>query len=135
MYVQTITIINLLLNNMVFNLLRRLQFAVAIIIYLVLLLSDTPPIDGSGFSDKTLHVLGNFLLFASLWLALGDKFKMLSIFTATCLFSSLAELSQAFTLSRTTDHLDILANLCGATLSYILCYGARHLYIRYQNTH
>jgi len=135
MYVQTLTMINLLLNNLAFNFLRRFQLALAIIIYLALLLSDNPPINGVSFSDKSLHVLGNFLLFASLWVALGDRLKMWIIFVSVCIFSIAAELAQSLTLFRTSDTLDIVANLCGALLSYVICYSARYLYIRYQNTH
>lgn len=136
MYVQTLTMINLLLNNLAFNFVRRLQLVLAIIIYLALLLSDNPPlIDGVSFSDKSLHVLGNFLLFASLWVALGDQLKMWLIFISVCIFSITAELAQSLTLFRTSDTLDIVANLCGAFLSYAICYSARYLYLRYQNTH
>lgn len=121
-----------LLKNIAFNLFRRLQLFTAIVIYLSLILSDNPNINAQSFSDKSLHILGNFLLFGSLWVALGDRLKLWQILVTACIFSSIAESAQSLTLSRTTDPADFLANFAGALLGYALCRAMNSIYIRYQ---
>ena len=94
------TLISHLLSNPAFTSLRRFQLFAAVIIYLVMMLMNDPPLDPDAYSDKNLHMLGNFLLFTSIWVALGEKVKTYHILFLAVPFSIFAEVAQSLTLSR-----------------------------------
>lgn len=126
------TLISHLLSNSIFNNLRRFQLLTAVVVYLALMLMNEPPLSPNAYSDKNLHMLGNFLLFASIWVAIGEKVKTHYIFLLAVPFSILAEIAQSLTLSRVSDVRDITANIIGSLLGFTLCSAAAYLYKRNQ---
>ena len=126
------TLISHLLSNPIFNNLRRFQLFTAIVVYLALLLMNEPPLSPDTYSDKNLHMLGNFLLFSSIWVAIGEKVKTHYILLMAVPFSILAEIAQSLTLSRVSDVRDISANIIGSLIGFTLCTAAAYLYKRNQ---
>lgn len=109
------------------------QFAIALVIYIVLLLAPKPQIFiGPTLSDYALHAVGNLLLMLSTWFASRGRQRAIGPFIFVMLFSTLMELAQGFTVNRTPDILDIAANTVGALAGYIVClaldkYAKRYL--------
>jgi VanZ family protein len=98
------------------------QFVIALFIYTALLLVPKPQIFvGPTFSDYALHAVGNILLSLSTWTASRGRLKAIGPFLFVMLFSTLMELAQGFTVNRTPDFLDIVANTVGAIVGYLLC--------------
>lgn len=126
------TRISELLSNPAFNTLRRLQLLLAIAVYLTLMLMNDPPIGPDVYSDKNLHMLGNFLLFTSIWVALGEKIKTYYILLLAIPFSILTEIAQSLTLSRVSDTKDIVANIIGLLIGFALCFTAAYFYRKKQ---
>ena len=110
-----------LMNNPVFSKLCILQFLVAIIIYITLLLIPEPQLGGDPQKSFLLHGLGNFLLILSTWLASGGRLKTIGPVLFVIPFSMLVELSQGLTDNRTPELIDIAANLCGIFAGMIAC--------------
>ena len=110
-------------SNTVFQRLFIAQFFIAVFIYCSLLLAPNP--GGTlaiSFNDLFLHMLGNTILVTSTWLAFHKHSDIAGPVIFVALFSSLMELAQGFTDSRTPDIRDIAANLGGAVLGYVLCF-------------
>jgi len=98
------------------------QFAVALFIYVALLLIPKPQIFiGPTLSDYALHAFGNTLLMLSTWLASRGRLKAAGPLVFVILFSTLMELAQGLTVNRTPDILDVVANLIGAFMGFGIC--------------
>ena len=106
----------------------KIQFILAVIIYLGLLLMASPPIGKVSLDDHALHFIGNFLLFASAWVAFSKHHSSLKIFLLCIPFAVFGEFAQYFVSARTVDPYDALANLCGLLLAFIVCSNLKHLF-------
>lgn len=100
---------------------RRIQLILAISIYLGLLLISVPPTGNLDYSDSLLHLIGNFLLFSSAWLAMGEHFSPNKILFFTLPFAIIAELAQQLVDARTVDIRDVGANIAGLCIAYVVC--------------
>lgn len=105
------------LNSVVFQWLRRVQFFVAIGVYLLFALLPHPPAADVA-PDKFLHFLGNILLYASSYVAWGDKYKSGILWVLLVPFCVAVEGFQAFTPNRVVDGKDLLANVLGLAVGF-----------------
>ncbi len=101
--------------------LRIGQFVFAIIIYTTLLLMPNPQIGQAGFSDFFLHALGNAILMASAWVASGGRYSAMGPFLFVIPFSLIVELAQGMTDNRTPELIDVVANVVGALVGFLVC--------------
>jgi len=108
------------LNHPVAIFLRLLQVLVAVFIFFYAALM---PADGSPntIHPLILHLMGNFLLLGSTWLALFHKLSPTVLLLACGMLSIAAELAQSFTDTRISDPVDFGANALGLLLAYCLC--------------
>ncbi len=74
----------------------------------------------TSMSATKLHILGNFLLILSAWLANGGKVRLWMVLLCVLGYSLLIEYSQHLTISRLADSQDMLANITGLTLGYLV---------------
>lgn len=109
-----------LLTNPVIQFIFKTQLAVALIIYAIAALMSLPPSE-TKFSFDILHVFGNIALFTSTWVALGNKYKLATIFKIALPYSIGIEILQVINPSRHTTISDMCANILGLTIGYFLC--------------
>lgn len=97
------------------------QFVLAVIIftYAALMPSDQVTVNQS---DTVLHVVGNFLLLTSAWLAFQTRISLHSLFALILPYSLFVEYAQVFTASRSYDVQDLLANAGGLIIALAFCY-------------
>ena len=98
---------------------RRLQFIAAAIIFSTLILTPLTP--GSSIMilpDWAMHFIGNLLLYLSAWVGLTGLIKPHTLLFVLTAYSIAMELAQSVTPNRTTDAVDLVANLIGLLLAY-----------------
>jgi len=101
--------------------LRRAQFYLAVAIFAYFALSSSPLQLVQNTSDKSLHFIGNILLFCSTWVAAFGSAGKLKALAIAVPYSIGIELLQYFSPARTTDPFDAVANLAGITVGFLLC--------------
>lgn len=107
-----ISLIQKLLDNRMFTIIRAGQFILALIIFAYAALTASP-YGGAEYSDSTLHFVGNFLLIMSAFVATFGRFKLWILVAFLVPYSVLIELSQYFAPTRQVDVRDLIANFSG----------------------
>lgn len=107
-----ISLIQRILDNRIFAVIRTGQFILALIIFAYAALTSSPGM-GVEYSDSTLHFVGNFLLIMSAFVATCGRFKLWLLAAFLVPYSLLIELSQYFAPARHVDIRDLAANFMG----------------------
>lgn len=116
-----------LLKHRAIQFILKAQFGIALVIYATAALMSLPPSDAK-FSFDILHVFGNIALYTSAWVALGDRYKLATIFKIALPYSIGIELLQVINPSRHTTLSDMCANILGLSIGLILCMSLIKLY-------
>lgn len=106
----------------------KIQFVLAVCIYLGLLLIKSPPVSNVDLSDSTLHFVGNFLLFSSAWVAFGNNYTSIKILLLCIPFALAGEFAQHLVAERTVDPKDVMANLLGLFLAFAVCSNLKRIF-------
>ena len=106
----------------------KIQFVLAVCIYLGLLLIKSPPVSNVDLNDSTLHFVGNFLLFSSAWVAFGTNLSSIKILLLCIPFALAGEFAQHFVAERTVDPKDAMANLLGLFLAFVVCSNLKRIF-------
>ena len=115
---------------------RKLQFLLALSIYCFFALVPNPQAYVRiQYSDLFLHGLGNFLLVLSTWLVIAGRNKPWIVIVVAIPFSLLVELAQGFTSQRTVDYRDMIANLVGIFIGYVVSVILQKIYNAYLLEH
>lgn len=102
--------------------LRLFQLCVAVGIFFYAGLSPFDPNQHPTLPPTALHLIGNFLLMCSLWLALVFRLPFYALVLTAIVLSVGCEMSQSFTQSRHTNAWDFFCNLVGIGIGAVLCY-------------
>lgn len=112
-----INLIQALISNRIFRIICKLQFVLALAIFTYMALTPAPQL-ATQYSDRTLHFIGNVLLFLSAYVATAGRFRLALLVIFLVPYSAAIELSQYFTLSRQVDWRDLIANFLGLFAGY-----------------
>jgi hypothetical protein len=112
-----------------FTWIRRLQFPLAIVIFTYYALLPGTQVHLT-VSDKTVHFLGNAILYLSAWVALGGRFRLLLLVSLLIPYSLFIELCQYFSPGRTVDVRDMVANVSGLWIGFCLAFVLEKLALR-----
>ena len=108
---------------------RKLQFLVALSIYCFFALVPNPQAYVKiHYSDLFLHALGNLLLVLSTWLVIAGRNRPWIVLVVAVPFSLAVELAQGFTTQRTVDHRDMIANLVGIVIGFVVSLFLQKMY-------
>lgn len=111
------------------TLLRRAQLVLAIMVYLYAALASGPNIP-SNYPDWMLHLIGNILLFGSVWTATVKQWRIRTQLCITLPFSLIIEFSQMFSQGRQVDPRDMLVNFIGLGAAATLCWGIEKIWLK-----
>lgn len=115
-----ISLIEHFINTRLFFWLRWGQFALALTVFTGLALLPSTYINQMASSDKSLHFLGNMLLFGSAWVAFFGRMKIGLVIILLVPYSLLVEVAQWLAPSRQVDYQDMLANMAGLLAGYVV---------------
>lgn len=98
--------------------------------------TDMPRINLPGGADKTVHILSHFILvclWQIMWFTRQNNTlnwkQGVVILLGSVIYGILIEIFQAyFTISRTADLLDVIANFIGAAVGVFLFQKVKHLF-------
>lgn len=124
-----ISLIQRLLENRIFLVVRTGQFVLALIIFAYAALTSSPQM-GVEYSDSTLHFVGNFLLIMSAFVATYGRFKLWLLVAFLVPYSLLIELSQYFAPQRHVDIRDLAANFMGLGTGFAAAFVIQALWQR-----
>ncbi len=110
-----------LIRNKNITRVRQMQFLLAIVIFSTLALMPNPDKINLGISDFALHFAGNVLLILSAWVACLGRYDAWMPLLFAIPYSILIELSQGLTAYRQPGLYDILANISGLAVGFIIC--------------
>jgi glycopeptide antibiotics resistance protein len=102
--------------------LRRIQFALALLIFTAAALMPGNKLPTDLGSDKLLHMFGNMLLFLSASVAFMGRTKLGILVLMLVPYSLLIEAGQWLSPGRQVDLRDVWANLTGLGLGYALAH-------------
>jgi VanZ like family len=112
-----------------FTWIRRLQFPLAIIIFTYYALLPGNQIH-LAYSDKITHFAGNATLYLSAWVALGGRYRLLLLISLLVPYSLVIELCQRFSPGRTVDFKDMVANVSGLWMGFLIAYVLEKFSVR-----
>ncbi|WNO09492.1 VanZ family protein [Teredinibacter sp. KSP-S5-2] len=113
--------LNSIISNASVTKIRQTQFLVAIAIFSTLSLIPNPDSLGINASNTALHFIGNILLILSAWVACLGRYNIWMPLLFAIPYSILIELSQGLTATRQPEVVDILANIAGLAVGFLLC--------------
>jgi len=124
-----ISVIDQLLKSRVFLYIRLGQFALALAIFAFAALMPGKYVP-TVTTDKTMHFVGNILLMLSACVALMGRMKLGVLVLMLIPYSLAIEASQWFSPDRQVDWRDVVANMLGLGVGYVLSHLIERVWIK-----
>ena len=127
-----ISVIDQLLKSRFFLYIRLGQFALALAIFAFAALMPGKYVP-TVTTDKTMHFIGNMLLMLSACVALMGRMKLGLLVLMLIPYSLVIEASQWFSPDRQVDWRDVVANMLGLGVGYVLSHLIESVWRRFKD--